>query len=121
MNGGEISNNVGNSTGGVDSQNNTVITVNDGKIVNNQTSNPNYSHHADVNINGTANINGGEFTQNVNVNIKEGYAPFKYSDGIIRIEKIPHQAYVCVDGKIYKADFYACINGKIQKVYPKEV
>lgn len=121
MNGGEISNNIGGSAGGVDSQNNTVITVNDGKIVNNQTSNPNYSYHADININGTANINGGEFTQNINDNIKEGYAPFKYSDGIIKIEKIPYQAYVCVDGKIYKADFYACINGKIQKVYPKEV
>ena len=122
MNGGEISNNIGGSAGGVDSQNNTVITVNDGKIINNQTSNPNYSHNADININGTANIDGGEFTQDVNVNIiKEGYAPFKYIDGIIKIEKIPYQAYVCVDGKIYKADFYACINGKIQKVYPKEV
>lgn len=122
MNGGEISNNIGGSVGGVDSQNNTVITINDGKIINNYTSNPKYQYHADININGTANINGGEFTQNVNTNIvKEGYASFKYSDGIIRIEKIPYQAYVCVDGKIYKADFYACINGKIQKVYPKEV
>lgn len=35
MNGGEISNNIGGSAGGVDSQNNTVITVNDGKITNN--------------------------------------------------------------------------------------
>lgn len=122
MNGGEISNNIGGSAGGVDSQSDTVITINEGKIIGNQTSNSNYSYHADININGTANINGGEFTQDLDINIiKEGCAPFKYSDGIIRIEKIPYQAYVCVDGKIYKADFYACIDGKIQKVYPKEI
>ena len=122
MNGGEISNNVGGSSGGIDSQTGTVITINDGKVINNQTANPNYSHEADIRISGTGIINGGEFTQDITItNIKEGYAPFKYSDGIIRIEKIPYQAYVCVDGKIYKADFYACINGKIQKIYPKEV
>ena len=122
MNGGEISNNVGGSSGGVDSQTSTVITINDGKIINNQTVNPNYSHQADIRISGTGIINGGEFTQDVTItNIKEGYAPFKYADGITRIEKIPYQAYVCIDGVIRKADFYACINGKIQKVYPKEV
>lgn len=122
MNGGEISNNVGGSAGGVDSQTSTVITINDGKIINNQTTIPNYSYQADIRISGTGIIGGGEFTQNVgSTNIKEGYAPFQYEDGIIKIEKIQFQPYVCVDGNIYKADFYACIDGKIQKVYPKEV
>lgn len=122
MNGGEVSNNVGGSTGGVDSQTSTVITVNDGKIVNNYTTNSNYQDQADLRISGTGIINGGEFTQKVEItNIAEGYAQFPYADGTMKIEKIPYQAYVCVNGNIYPANFYACINGKIQKVYPKEV
>lgn len=122
MNGGEISNNIGGSCGGVDTQNNTIITINNGSIINNQVSNSSYENNKDLKISGTANISGGEFTQPVTITtIPEGYAPYKYADNIIKIEKIPYQAYVCVEGIIYPATFYGCIDGKIQKIYPKEV
>lgn len=121
MNGGEISYNVGGSTGGIDSQTDTIITISDGKVIGNYCTIKKYAKYSDVRVSGTSYITGGEYTTALIADFPEGFTQYPYQDGIIRVEQIPYQAYVCIDGTIYPAQFYACIDGKIQKVYPKEV
>ena len=119
MNGGSIINNYGTSCGGVDAPYTTegytgYVEINGGTVAHNDVSFPQYENSKDIRGGEKISISGGIFSQNVSQWCSEGFVTVLFPDGTCGVKTF--EAYVCVDGVIYKADLYACVNGVISKV-----
>lgn len=119
MNGGSISYNTGYGSGGIDAPytvvgNGSTVTINGGSVTHNYSvANQDY---IDIRGGEAITITGGTFTQDVSQWCVDGYGVVQLPDGTWGVKTTLFEAYVCVDGKIYKADLYVCKNKTIYKV-----
>lgn len=119
MNDGLISYNTGYGSGGIDAPYTTAgsastVTINGGSIVHNVSIAG--QDYADIRGSTQITITGGTFTQDVSQWCADDFGAVLLPDGTWCVKTTLFQAYVCVDGAIYKADMYTCMNGIIYKV-----